>query len=134
LLPLPFPPDAPIHGRLYTAPELTNGQGIADARADLYSFGAMIYALHEHRELNERSDFDGPGNPKPFIPRYPDCHPALGRLMMKTFRKEVHARFPTDEAGKEDATGFLELIRTLEVLKRTFDNVRLEIASCTSTG
>jgi serine/threonine protein phosphatase PrpC len=123
-----------VRGTLYSAPELLNGQGIADARAALYSFGAMMYALNEHRELNERIDFDNPGDPKPFIPRYPDCHPALGRLMMKTFRKQVEARFPTDEAGKEDPTGFVELIRTLHVLKRTYDNVRLEIASWTSTG
>ena len=134
LLPLPVPPGAPIRGRLYTAPELMSGQGTADARADLYSFGAMLYALHVGRELNERTDFDAPGNPKPFIPRFPDIHPAFGRLMMKTFRKEVEARFPTDEASKEDATGFPELIRTLEVLRRTYDNVRLEIASWTSTG
>jgi protein phosphatase len=134
LLPIPLPPDAPVRGTLYTAPELLSSPGSADARADLYSFGAMLYALSVGRELNERTDFDSPGNPKPYIPRFPDCHPAFGRLMMKTFRKEVEARFPTDEAGKEDATGFTELIRTLEVLKRTHDNVRLEIASWTSTG
>jgi protein phosphatase len=134
LLPLPLPPDAPIRGRLYTAPELLSGHGIADARADMYSFGAMLFALHVGRELNDRTDFDGPGNPKPFIPLFPDIHPSFGRLMMKTFRKEVEARFPTDEAGKEDATGFTELIRTLEVLRRTYDNVRLEVASWTSTG
>jgi serine/threonine protein phosphatase PrpC len=134
LLPLPLPPDTPVRGTLYTAPELLSGQGNADSRADLYSFGAMLYALCVGRELNERTDFDGPGNPKPYIPRFPDTHPAFGRLMMKTFRKEVEARFPTDEASREDATGFTELIRTLEVLRRTYDNVRLEIASWTSTG
>jgi serine/threonine protein phosphatase PrpC len=134
LLPLPLPLGAPIRGGPYTAPELLNGTGVADARADLYGFGAMLYALHVGRELNERTDFDGPGNPKPFIPRFPDAHPAFGRLMMKTFRQEVEARFPTDEASREDATGFLELIRTLEVLRRTHDNVRLEVASWTSTG
>lgn len=134
LLPLPFPADAPIRGGLYTAPELLSGHGYADARADLYSFGAMLYALHVGSELNERRDFDGPGNPRPFIPRFCDIHPAFGRLMMKTFRKEVEARFPTDEARKEDGTGFLELVRTLEVLRRTYDNVRLEVASWTSTG
>src|SRR5262249_36829402 len=75
-----------------------------------------------------------PRTPKPFIPHFPDTHPTFGRLMMKTFRKEVEARFPTDEAGKEDATGFTELIRTLEGLKRTYDNVRVEIASWTSPG
>jgi serine/threonine protein phosphatase PrpC len=134
LLPLPVPLQTPVRASLYTAPELLAAQQDVDARADLYSFGAMLYALSVGRELNERTDFDGPGNPKPFIPRFPDTHPAFGRLMMKTFRKEVEARFPTDEAGKEDATGFTELIRTLEVLRRTYDNVRLEIASWTSTG
>jgi protein phosphatase len=135
LLPLPVPPHTPVRGGLYTAPEIMSTKQVsADARADLYSFGAMLYALCVGRELNERTDFDGPGNPKPYIPRFPDTHPAFGRLMMKTFRKEVEARFPTDEASKEDPTGFTELIRTLEVLRRTYDNVRLEIASWTSTG
>jgi serine/threonine protein phosphatase PrpC len=133
LLPLPLPPGAPVRGRLYSAPELLSGTGHADARADLYSFGAMLYALHVGRELAD-TDFDRPGHPKPFIPRFPDIHPALGRLMTKTFRREVEARFPTDEAGREDPTGFLELIRTLNVLRRTLDNVRLEIASWTTTG
>jgi serine/threonine protein phosphatase PrpC len=134
LLPLPFPPGTPVRGTLYTAPELLAGHGVVDARADLYSFGAMLYALHVGSELNENRDFDGPGNPKPFIPRFCDIHPAFGRLMMKTFRKEVEARFPTDEAKKDDPTGFTDLIRTLETLQRTFDNVRLDVASWTSTG
>ncbi len=107
--------------------------GKADARADLYSFGGMLYALHVGRDLNE-IDFDKTGTPKPFIPRFPDIHPAFGRLMTKTFRKEVDGRFPTDEAGKEDATGFLELIRTLNTMGRTLDNVRLEIAAWTTIG
>ena len=132
LLPIPLPLPAPLRGGLYTAPELLAGNG--DARADLYSFGALLYSLHVGRELNEKTDFDGPGNPKPFIPRFPDVHPSFGRLMMKTFRKEIGFRFPSDEASREDATGFSELIRTLEVLRRTFDNVRLEIACWTSTG
>lgn len=132
LLPIPVPRDASTKGGPYSAPEITTGN--ADARADLYAFGAMLYSLHVGRELNERTDFDKPGYPKPFIPRFPDCHPAFGRLMMKTFRREVLARFPTDEAGREDATGFTELIRTLDVLGRTFDQVHLEIAAWTNTG
>jgi len=133
LLPLPVPPDAPIRGSLYTAPELAAHSGKADARANLYSFGALLYSLHVGRELTEM-DFDRPGNPKAFIPRFPDIHPAFGRLMMKTFTREVSARFPTDEAMKEDPTGFTELIRTLEVCGRTLDNVRMEIAAWTTTG
>ncbi len=132
LLPLPLPPGAPIRASLYTAPELKVG-GAVDARSDLYSFGAMIYALHVGRELTEM-DFEKNGTPKPFIPRFPDVHPAFGRLLTKTFRKEPDSRFPSDEAGKEDPSGFTELIRTLNVLRRTFDNVRMEIASWTTTG
>jgi serine/threonine protein phosphatase PrpC len=133
LLPLPLPTDAPVRGSLYTAPELLNGSPNIDARADLYSFGAMLYALHVGRELSE-GDFDRPGQPKPFIPRFPDIHPAFGRLVTKTFRREVEARFPTDEASREDSTGFTELMRTLGVLGRTMDRVRLEIAAWTTTG
>jgi protein phosphatase len=131
VLPLPVPPDTPLRGSLYAAPELLTGG--ADARADLYGFGAMLYALHVGRELDE-ADFDRPGYPKPFVPRFPDVHPALGRLMSKTFRHDVDTRFPTEEAIREDATGFIELLRTLKVLRRTLANVRLEIAAWTTTG
>jgi serine/threonine protein phosphatase PrpC len=131
LLPIPLPSDAPVRGTLYTPPEVLAGQ--ADARSDLYSFGAMLYALHVGRELSD-GDFDRPGHPKPFIPRFPDIHPAFGRLVTKTFRREVDARFPSDEASREDSTGFRELMRTLQVLGRTMDRVRLEIASWTTTG
>jgi serine/threonine protein phosphatase PrpC len=131
LVPLPLPPDFPLRGSLYGAPEMLLGK--ADARADLYGFGALLYALHVGRELDE-SDFERPGHPKPFIPRFPDINPAFGRLMTKTFRNEVEARFPSDEAVREDPSGFLELIRTLNVLRRTYDNVRLEIAAWTTTG
>jgi serine/threonine protein phosphatase PrpC len=131
LLPLPLPADLPLRRSLYTAPEVLAGK--ADARADLYGFGAMLYALHVGRDLNE-IDFDRSGAPKLFIPRFPDIHPAFGRLMTRTFRTEVNSRFPSDEAAKEDATGFTELIRTLHTLGRTLDNVRLEIAAWTTTG
>jgi protein phosphatase len=133
LLPVPVPPNAAIRATLYTAPELLSGSGAADARSDLYSFGAMLYALHVGRELTEK-DFDKPGTPKPFIPRFPDIHPLFGRLMTKTFAREVAHRLPTDEAGREDPTGFTELIRILDVCGRTMDDVRLEIASWTTTG
>jgi serine/threonine protein phosphatase PrpC len=135
LLPIPVPLDAPLRGGLYTAPEVLAAQGTADARADLYSFGAMLYALHLGRELTEREfDKGKAGHPKPFLAEFPDLHPGLARLLMKTWRREVELRFPTDEACKEDSTGFAELVRTLDVLGRTYDNVRLEIASWTTTG
>jgi len=133
LLPVPLPPDVPLRATFYTAPELIHAGNEVDARADLYSFGAMLYALHVGRELGDM-DFERPGLPKPFIPRFPDIHPLFGRLVSKTFRREVRSRFPTEEAAKDDPTGFTELIMALEVAQQTFDNVRLEIAAWTTTG
>jgi PPM family protein phosphatase len=133
LLPLPLPPSPPIRATPYTAPELVVASDTADARADLYSFGAMLYALHVGRELTD-VDFDRAGTPKPFIPRFPDIHPLFGRLISKTFCRDAAQRFPTDEAGHDDPTGFQELIRVLDVCRRSFDNVRLDIAAWTTTG
>jgi serine/threonine protein phosphatase PrpC len=133
LLPLPLPPNPPLRATLYTAPELVLSPELVDARAELYGFGAMLHALHLGRELTEM-DFEREGVPKPFLPQFPDAHPLLGRLISKTFRREPEARFPSDEAAKEDATGFTELIRTLSVCGHTLDSVRLEIAAWTTTG
>src|SRR5439155_7982334 len=63
-----------------------------------------------------------------------DLHPGFARLLLKTFRRDVDGRFPTDEASKEEKTGFGELMRVLEVLRRTQGDCRLEIASWTTTG
>jgi len=134
ILPLPFPPGSPVRGTLYTPPELLAGKGCTSPRPSLYSFGALIYSLEIlHRELSE-NDFEKSGVPKPFIPRFPDIHPAFGRLISKTFRTEIHARFPTDEAGRDDKSGFAELIATLGSVGRSLDRCRLEIASWTTTG
>jgi protein phosphatase len=133
LLPLPVPAGAAVRGTLYTAPELLASPEKADARADLYSFGAMLYALHVGRELTETA-FERPGVPKPLIPFFPDVHPLFGRLISKTFHHDLHVRFPTDDASRDDRTGFAELIRTLENCGRTMENVRLEIAAWTTTG
>lgn len=135
LLPLPLPPHPPLRASLYTAPELILTPEQADARANLFSFGAMLFSLEIlGRELTEGDFEKQQGTPKPFIPRFPDSHPLFARLMVKTFVREVEQRFPTDEASKEDPTGFTELIRVLEVCGRTLDNVRMEIAAWTTTG
>jgi serine/threonine protein phosphatase PrpC len=133
LLPLPLHAGLPIRGSLYTAPELVTDPGQADIRASLYSFGALLYALHIGRELTEM-DFDHPGYPRPFVPQFPDIHPAFGRLMMKTFCREPAHRFPSDEGAREDPSGLTELGRTLETCSRTLDNVHLEVAAWTTTG
>src|SRR5262249_22754920 len=112
LLPLPVPADAPVRATHYTAPELVFDKEHADARADLYHFGALLFSLHVGRELVEM-DFERPGVPKDFFPLYPEVHPLFGRLMAKTFCREPGHRFPTEEAAKEDPTGFAELLHTL---------------------
>jgi serine/threonine protein phosphatase PrpC len=134
LLPFPLPPGTPVRDNLYTAPELVMNPQQADARADLYSFGALVYSLEYLRHGLEEKDFVGPFQPHLITDRYPDAHPALCRLVNKTFCRDLGTRFPTDEAGKQDATGFRELIHTLEVCQRTFDNPRMDIAAWTTTG
>jgi serine/threonine protein phosphatase PrpC len=134
LLPIPMPPSPPLRASLYTAPELILAPETADARADLYSFGAMLYSLEYLHHTPEEKDFERQFVPKQITDRYPDVHPLLLRLINKTFVRDVNTRFPTDEAGRSDPTGFTELIRTLEVCRRTFDCVRLDISSWTTTG
>lgn len=134
LLPIPLPPNPPIRGTLYSAPELVAARPNTDFRADLYSFGAMLYALVMGTELGE-TDFDKKsGLVKNFIARNPDIHPAIGRIVSKTFCRDPLIRFPTDEAGKKDATGGTELINALEVARKAIPDVRLEIAAWTTTG
>jgi protein phosphatase len=134
LLPLPVPPGTGIRATLYTAPELVLTPEQADGRADLYGFGATLYSLEYLHHALEEKDFERQFAPKPITDRYPDVHPGFVRLITKTFHRDPGVRFPTDEAVKEDATGFTELIRTLEVCRRTFDSVRLDIAAWTTTG
>jgi serine/threonine protein phosphatase PrpC len=133
LLPLPLPPNLCLRGTPYTAPELVLTPDQTNARADLYHFGALLYALHVGRELTEM-DFERPGVPKRFIPQFPDIHPVFGRLLTKTFCREPDGRFPSDETAGEDPSGFTDLISALQVCQRTLDNVRLEMAAWTTTG
>jgi protein phosphatase len=134
LLPLPIPAGTPLRANLYTAPELILSPDHADARADLYSFGAMIYSLEYLHHALEEKDFERQFSPRLITDRFPDVHPGFFRLVCKTFTRDLNTRFPTDEAGKKDPTGFTELIDTLEVCRRSFDNCRLDIAAWTTTG
>ncbi len=134
LLPLPLPPQPPLRANLYTAPELILSPQEATAQSDLYSFGAMLYALeYLHHDLEEK-DFERPYTPIQITERFPDVHPLFFRLINKTFVRDPHTRFPTDEAGAKDPSGFTELRNTLDICRRNFDNVRLDIAAWTTTG
>ena len=134
MLPIPLPPNPPVRGTLYSAPELQISPDSADARSDVYSFGAMLYSLEYLQHSLEEKDFEAQFQPKLITDRYPDVHPAFNRLIVKTFNRDMNTRFPTDEASQTDPTGFTELISTLKVCQRTFERVRLDIAAWTTTG
>jgi len=133
LLPLPMPADRQIMDTRYRAPELILSPEVADGRADLYGFGAMLYSLQVGRELTEM-DFERPGVPKGFTSQFPDAHPLLGRLLSKTFCRDLKCRFPTVDASQKDPTGFVELMQTLSTCRKSLDRVRLDMAAWTTTG
>jgi len=133
LLPLPPPADTALQRTLYTAPELLAGSDRIDARADLYSFGAMVHALMLGRELTEL-DFTFEGVPRPFLERFPDGHPLLGRLLARTFVHNVSTRFPSHDLANSDPTGFREMISVVEACARALETIRLDIAGWTNTG
>jgi serine/threonine protein phosphatase PrpC len=131
LLPQPLPANAPLRPTLASPPELLRG-GRVDARSDLYCFGALLYALELGHELSEVDCYEL-GVPMPFLDRFPDAHPFLGRLLSKTFNAEREQRFPSAGAT-DDLTGFEELMETLEQAQRALGRVRLDVAAWTSTG
>jgi serine/threonine protein phosphatase PrpC len=104
-----------------------------DARADLYAFGALLYALSLGRELSEL-DFTLTGMPRPYLERIPDANPFLARVLAKTFVREVDDRFPADDGPGTDRTGFRELIQALRACQRNLDRVKLDVAAWSTTG
>jgi serine/threonine protein phosphatase PrpC len=133
LLPFPLPTDTSVRGTLNSAPELVlNAMGV-DARADLYAFGALLYTLLLNRPLAD-ADFALDGQPRPYIERFPDTNPLLGRVLAKTFNIPLFLRFPTEDGKENDPSGLTELIESLEECGRNLDRHRLDIAAWTSTG
>lgn len=133
LLPLPLPGDVPLKGTFSTAPELLLLPEEADERADLYAFGALLYALSLGRELSDL-DFTLTGMPRPYLERVPDANPYLARVLAKTFVRDPRERFPTDDGSQTDPTGFRELIAALETCRRNLDRVKLDIACWSTIG
>jgi protein phosphatase len=131
LLPVPPPLGFNVHPSLISAPELHRG-GSIDARADLYHFGSVLYALELGRELTPL-DFDAPAELKPILSRIPEINPSLGRILSRTLAVDRGARFPSEDAN-DDLSGFGELISALERAQRIFGRARLDIAGWTSTG
>jgi protein phosphatase len=133
LLPLPVPEHCQIRASCYTAPELVLSPEKADARADLFGFGAMVYAMHLGRELTEL-DFELQGVPKSIFSRFPDIHPDFGRLIGKTFCRDVDGRFPTEDAANGDPTGFKELATVLDSCARSLGHLSIDVGASTTTG
>jgi serine/threonine protein phosphatase PrpC len=133
LLPLPLPGDVPLRGDFSTAPELLLNPTEADARADLYAFGGLLYALLMGRELSEL-DFTMTGMPKPYLERVPDANPFLARLMGKTFVRDPDQRFPTQDGTQIDPTGFRELVAALHACRRNLDRLKLDVAAWSTVG
>ncbi|HKB01534.1 MAG TPA: protein phosphatase 2C domain-containing protein, partial [Gemmataceae bacterium] len=133
LLPHPLPGDVPLRGDFSTAPELLLNPTEADARADLYAFGALVYALVMGRELSEL-DFTLTGMPKAFLEREPDANPFLARLLGKTFVREPDDRFPTHDGADIDPTGFRELVAALNACRRNLDRVKIDVAGWSTVG
>jgi serine/threonine protein phosphatase PrpC len=133
LLPLPLPGDVPLLGGFSTAPELLLNPNDADSRADLYAFGAMLYALILGRELSDL-DFTLTGVPKPLVERIPDASPFLVRTLARTFVREPAARFPTEDGALIDPTGFRELIAALQSCRRNLDRPRIDVAAWSTIG
>jgi serine/threonine protein phosphatase PrpC len=131
LLPLPLPADVLLRGGFSTAPELLLEPTAADGRADLYAFGALVYALVMGHELTDL-DFTLSGHPKGYVERVPDANPFLVRLLAKTFVREPYRRFPTGE--RTSADGFEELIAALKACQRNLDRVKLDVAAWSTIG
>lgn len=133
LLPLPLPGDVPLRGGYSTAPELLLTPTEADARADLYAFGALLYALVMGRELSDL-DFTLAGLPKSLLERMPDASPFLVRVLARTFVRDPAHRFPTEDGSQIDPTGSRELIAALQSCRRNMDRARIDVAAWSTIG
>jgi serine/threonine protein phosphatase PrpC len=133
LLPLPLPGDVPLRAGFSTAPELLLNPTGADARADLYAFGALVYALLMGRELSDL-DFTLTGVPKPYLERVPDANPFVARVLARTFTRDPADRFPTADGAMIDPTGLRELVYALGACRRSLDRVKLDVAAWSTVG
>lgn len=108
----------------YMAPEQAMGHDV-DARADLYSFGAMLYELIAGRKL-----FGGPNAlaviqehinapPAPLALDSRLCPPGLGRLILRMLAKD-----PGDRPGS--ATAVLALLGSIRAEAKTLSHLALE--------
>ncbi len=104
-----FPTSLTVAGRLvgtvaFMAPEQILGDGAVDARADLYSLGAVLYALLTSRRPINADSIAGylarhlAENPRPPSDIDPRVPARLERVCMRLLEKEPARRFPDADA------------------------------------
>jgi serine/threonine protein phosphatase PrpC len=118
---------------LSPAPDIARRPRAPDLRADVYNFGALIYALFLGRDL-QNSDFLEPGTPKPFGEQFPEAVPPLVRLVRKTMAGDLAHRFPTAVGKVKDKSGLEDVRLALGEYARVADSIRYDIAGWSNTG
>jgi tRNA A-37 threonylcarbamoyl transferase component Bud32 len=100
----------------YMAPEQARGQDDLDVRADLYAFGATLYAL-----LSGQPPFAGASvyetvaqvltrPPPSLLARHPALHPAVDRLVQRAMAKDPADRPQSPQAFIEEIAEILPLV------------------------
>jgi PPM family protein phosphatase len=117
----------------YQAPELTLDPKGVDCRADLFTFGALIYSLLLNRNLDEDDRLDA-SNPAIWFQHFPDHPPELNTLLGKTYQRDVEARFPSTPYTQTDSSGFLELLDYLHRIYNTIDRFEYDVGIASSIG
>lgn len=133
LLPLPIAENEQLKHSLYSAPERMLAPGKLDFRADLYTFGAIVYSLYLGRLLKE-DDFEAPGVVKPFAHIFPVADPFLTQLVYQTFQRHPGHRLASKDASKSDTSGFQFLLNMLDAAQSQPSALKLEVTSATCTG
>ena len=91
----------------YMAPEVLRGAP-ADARADQFSFGVLLYELVTGRHPFRGTDDNATvtrvleAEPPAIEPSRPDCPPALARIIMTCLAKEPRSRYPATDTLAAD--------------------------------
>jgi hypothetical protein len=110
----------------YLAPEQAKGEP-ADARSDVFAFGALGYELLTYRHpfggesLSERFRAVLSSEPPPITETWHECPPELERLIFRCLEKSASARYPD----------FPAVIAELEVIEKNLDQQSTQAAPIT---
>jgi hypothetical protein len=91
----------------YMSPEQMRG-GLIDSRSNIFSLGALFYAMVTERQAFDGADFEAlrtcvlEGAPVPPIDLNPKLHPLLNDLILKSLAKDPDARYQSGRELLED--------------------------------